>query len=101
MSPSRPIKIAIIGGGLAGAALANALLKHPHIDMHVFESASAFSERGAAVGMNINAQVALSEIGGAMADVVERAGGVVMTSSRVLLVIWTSTYYIWRDLVRC
>ena len=86
MSSTRPIEVAVIGGGLAGAALANALLKYSHINMNIFESASTFSERGAAVGMDVNAQLALSEIGGPLTNVVERAGGVVMTSSRVLVV---------------
>jgi salicylate hydroxylase len=86
MSSESPLKIAIIGGGLAGAVLANALLKQPHLSIHIFESAPEFSERGAAVGIAVNGQAALAEIGGPVADVVERAGGVVMSSSRMFMV---------------
>jgi salicylate hydroxylase len=86
MSSTQAIKIAIIGGGLAGATLANALLKHHHLEVHIFESAAAFSERGAAVGIAANAQAALAEIGGEVAGVIERAGGVTMTSSRLCMV---------------
>ncbi|KAF2792070.1 hypothetical protein K505DRAFT_418692 [Melanomma pulvis-pyrius CBS 109.77] len=85
MSSGQPIKIAISGGGLAGATLANALLKYPHLDMNIFESAPEFSERSAAVGIAANAQAALAEIGGVVADVIERAGGVTMTSSRLCM----------------
>ncbi|KAF1999562.1 FAD/NAD(P)-binding domain-containing protein [Amniculicola lignicola CBS 123094] len=85
MSSAEPIKVAIIGGGLAGATLANAILKHDHLDVNIFESASEFSERGAAVSLAANAQAALAEIGGEVADVVERAGGVVMSSSRLCM----------------
>lgn len=86
MSSDQSIKITIIGCGLAGATLANALLKYPHLDVNIFESAPEFSERGAAVGIAANAQAALAEIGGVVADVVERAGGVIMTSSRLCMV---------------
>jgi len=86
MSCTQPLKIAIIGGGVAGAVLANALLKHDHLQIDVFESAPEFSERGAAVGIAANGQTALAEIGGAVADVIERAGGVTMSSSRLVMV---------------
>lgn len=36
------IRIAISGGGLAGAALLLGLLKYPQLDVHVFESAKSF-----------------------------------------------------------
>ncbi|PVH94851.1 FAD/NAD(P)-binding domain-containing protein [Periconia macrospinosa] len=85
MSANGVIEVAIIGGGLAGAALANALLKHRHINVNIFESAPEFSERGAAVGIDLNAQGAFAEIGGAVTDVVERAGGVAMDSSRMVM----------------
>lgn len=80
------LKLAIIGGGLAGAVLVNALQKHKHISIDIFESAPEFSERGAAVGIATNGQTGLAEIGGAVADVLDRAGGVTMSSTRLVLV---------------
>lgn len=86
MSARPPLRIAIIGGGLAGATLATALLKYLHLTISIFESAPEFSERGAAVGIAANGQAALAEMGGPLSDVVERAGGVFMTSSRLCMV---------------
>ena len=51
--------IAVIGGGIAGLCLTLGLLKHPHIDVHVYESAPTFSEFGAGVEIGPNAQISL------------------------------------------
>lgn len=72
--------------GLAGAALANALVRVPQVDFHVFESAPTFSERGAAVGLAKNAQLALDQILPSGTDVLDKAGTVPMNSSRIILV---------------
>lgn len=37
-----PIRIAISGGGLAGATLLHGLLHYPQLDVHIFESADSF-----------------------------------------------------------
>lgn len=87
-----PIRIAIIGGGLAGATLANALVQIPQIQILVYESAPTFSERGAAVGLSANAQQALEHVFSNTGsqdtytkDLLSRAGAVPMNSSRVML----------------
>jgi salicylate hydroxylase len=50
-SHSKPLSLAIVGGGIAGLTLAIALLKHaPHISITLYESAAAFGEIGAGVG---------------------------------------------------
>lgn len=59
---SKKIWNAIIGGGLAGASVANALFQHPHLDVHVYESASEFWERGTAMGLSSNFQLALNHV---------------------------------------
>ncbi|KAI0197977.1 salicylate hydroxylase [Astrocystis sublimbata] len=84
---SNRFRVAIVGGGLAGATLANALLQLSQIEVHVFESAPEFSERGAAVGLAINAQMALNEIlsGPAAVALLDKAGGVATNTSRILL----------------
>ncbi|KAI6083364.1 salicylate hydroxylase [Hypoxylon rubiginosum] len=79
------IRIAIIGGGLAGASAANALFHLPHVDVHVFESAPEFSERGAAVGLSVNAQRALNAFIPPDKGVLQKAGAVAMNSSRIIL----------------
>lgn len=73
---SQSIRVAISGGGLAGATLLYGLLPHRHLDVHIFESASAFKEAGAAVGMTRNAQAALELISQTATECLERAGAV-------------------------
>ncbi|RYP69607.1 hypothetical protein DL770_008213 [Monosporascus sp. CRB-9-2] len=83
---SPPLRIAIIGGGLAGATLANALIQIPHIDIQIYESAPSFSERGAAVGLGTNAQQALEHVlPGRKDGLLKRAGAVPMNSSRTVV----------------
>ena len=80
------IRVAVVGGGLAGATLANALVQHSHLEVHVFESAPEFSERGAAIGLAGNAQQALGQVVPSVQELLDRAGAVTKNSSRVVLV---------------
>lgn len=77
------IRIAISGGGLAGATLLYALLPHPQLDVHIFESASAFKEAGAAVGMTCNAQAALELI--SATECLKRAGAVPQKAAQAMM----------------
>lgn len=85
MSQRPPVRVAISGGGLAGATLAHALLKHAHLDVHIFESAGAFREDGAAVGLALNALSALDLIGASAAACPVRAGAVDQKGVRFML----------------
>jgi salicylate hydroxylase len=85
-TPVRRLRIAITGGGLAGATLANALFDQSHLDIHIFESAPEFSERGAAVSLAVNAQRALAEITPTANEILYKAGAVPMNSTRVVIV---------------
>ncbi|KAF2152144.1 FAD/NAD(P)-binding domain-containing protein [Myriangium duriaei CBS 260.36] len=91
-----PIRVAIIGGGLGGLTLANALLHQPsaseHIDLdhsgfefHVYEAKPSFSERGAAVGLNSSAKKALKYCVPDARELLEKAGGVVMASTLMMI----------------
>ncbi|KAJ2996865.1 hypothetical protein NUW58_g833 [Xylaria curta] len=82
---SRPIRIAISGGGLAGASLMFALLQYPHLDVHIFESASAFREAGMAIGVTRNAQAALDLIGPRAPELLKLAGAVPMRGVRFMI----------------
>lgn len=105
------LRVAIIGGGLAGATLMNALLKYSHLSPEIFESAPEFSERGAAVGIAQNGQAALAEIAPELAGALDRAGAVVMSSSRVRMVSWDGEFRVmrrggtqlgqWESLMKC
>ncbi|XXG96085.1 hypothetical protein Hte_002363 [Hypoxylon texense] len=79
------LKIAIIGGGLAGVTLGNALIQHKHLDFHIYESAPEFSERGAAVGLATNAQRALSRVLPQADETLKRTGGIPMNSTRIMV----------------
>lgn len=83
--PQISIRVAISGGGLAGATLLHALAKHSHLDVHIFESASAFKERGAAVGISRNALSALDLIGRTATACLKRAGAVPQKGVRFML----------------
>ncbi|KAI0135360.1 FAD/NAD(P)-binding domain-containing protein [Daldinia grandis] len=82
---SQPIRIAISGGGLAGASLLQALLKFSHLDVHIFESAAAFKESGMAIGIARNALDALELIGPSATQCLQRAGAVPMREVRFML----------------
>ncbi|KAF3026646.1 hypothetical protein E8E14_014510 [Neopestalotiopsis sp. 37M] len=79
------IRIAVTGGGLAGASLVHALLQHSHLDVHIFESAAEFKEAGAAVGISRNALDALDLIGPSATQSLERAGAVPLKGVRFML----------------
>jgi salicylate hydroxylase len=59
----RPIRLAIVGGGIGGLCLALGLRKHPHIEVEIYEAAHQFSEIGAGIGVGKNAQRALELLG--------------------------------------
>ena len=83
MNPS--IRIAIIGGGLAGASLIHALIKFSHLDVHIFEAAPEFREAGMAIGIARNAQAALELIGPSARQCLDEAGAVPMRGVRYML----------------
>lgn len=63
MNGHKKINVAIIGGGMGGLCLAIGLLKHPHLNVQIYEAAHKFSEIGAGVAFGPNAQRALRLIG--------------------------------------
>lgn len=80
------MRIAIIGGGLAGVSLANLLIRNPRLEVEVYES-KEFSERGATVGLSRSALTALERILPAAVDtLVQKAGAVPTESIRVMVV---------------
>ncbi|KAI1104263.1 FAD/NAD(P)-binding domain-containing protein [Jackrogersella minutella] len=57
------VKVAIVGGGIAGLALAAGLVKKPHLDVHVYESVPAYKDIGAGLALHLNAIKAMALIG--------------------------------------
>jgi salicylate hydroxylase len=58
----RPLRVAIVGGGIGGVAAANALLQR-NIDVSVYEQASALTEVGAGVALQPNGIRMLRRLG--------------------------------------
>ncbi|KAK3675834.1 hypothetical protein LTR78_004475 [Recurvomyces mirabilis] len=57
------IKIAIVGGGIAGLALGAGLAKKSHIDYHIYESVPEYKDVGAGLALHMNAIKAMALIG--------------------------------------
>lgn len=62
MTKSKPLSIAIIGGGISGLCLAIGLLHHSQLRVSIFEASPAFTEIGAGLALGPNAQRALKLI---------------------------------------
>ncbi|MGC6371941.1 salicylate 1-monooxygenase [Pseudomonas sp. K2I15] len=61
--PHSVLQVGIVGGGIAGVALALDLCRHPHLDVTLFEAAAAFGEVGAGVSFGANAVRAIEGLG--------------------------------------
>ena len=55
ISPTHPMKVIIAGAGVGGLALANALSKHPNMDVTVIEKTSKFQRFGGPIQLASNA----------------------------------------------
>ncbi|MGY4494506.1 salicylate 1-monooxygenase [Pseudomonas sp. TE3610] len=62
-SPQSALRVSIVGGGIAGVALALDLCRHQHLDVQLFEAAPAFGEVGAGVSFGANAVKAIEGLG--------------------------------------
>lgn len=82
------IRITFIGRGVAGALIANSLLrKVPLVDVQVYESSPEFSECGLGIGLSQFALQALEQIIPSATDLLRsNAGAVEIGASRIVIV---------------
>ncbi len=59
---ARKLKIRVVGGGLAGAAVAGTLARLPDVDLRVYERADKVREAGALIGVMVSAMRSLSRM---------------------------------------
>jgi hypothetical protein len=60
-------------------------VRHPHLDVHIYESAPEFSERVASLGISGISQKALTEMSPDLIDVLHDAGAVPQNSNRFVV----------------
>jgi len=63
LEPGSKLKVAVVGGGIVGLSFAVYLSQLGKCDMYVFESARAFGEIGAGIGIGHNAMKVYQEMG--------------------------------------
>lgn len=73
---SPTIRVAILGGGLAGVAVLRGLLKLPHLVVDIYESRPVFRDEAPAVQLSPATQEALRLLDPALENCLDRAGGV-------------------------
>ncbi|KAI8947937.1 hypothetical protein F4801DRAFT_486781 [Xylaria longipes] len=59
----RKIEVAIVGGGIAGLALAAGLIKQQHLNVQVYEGVAKYSDVGAGLALHLNAIKAMALLG--------------------------------------
>ncbi|KAI1753358.1 hypothetical protein F4782DRAFT_91860 [Xylaria castorea] len=60
---TRKIEVAIVGGGIAGLALAAGLIKQQHLNVQVYEGVAQYSDVGAGLALHLNAIKAMGLLG--------------------------------------
>lgn len=72
------LEVAVAGGGIAGLTVAIALLRHPGVDVRIYERATEFKEIGASISLSPNGLRTLEKLGAENAisgDVCTRQSG--------------------------
>ncbi|KAI0457047.1 hypothetical protein F5B21DRAFT_501753 [Xylaria acuta] len=59
----RKIEVAIVGGGIAGLALAAGLVKQQHLNIQIYEGVAQYSDVGAGLALHLNAIKAMALLG--------------------------------------
>ncbi|OTA58929.1 FAD/NAD(P)-binding domain-containing protein [Hypoxylon sp. EC38] len=77
-SPST-IRVAIIGGGLAGATVLRGLLRYPHIAVDMYDSRPTFRDEGPGLAFTTKTQAVLAAIDPELEQCLDRAGAVLTT----------------------
>ncbi|RYO86788.1 hypothetical protein DL763_006578 [Monosporascus cannonballus] len=76
MGDTSKIRVAILGGDLAGILVLRGLLRYPHIVVDIYDSESSFSKEGLAFEFPYTVQKALYAIDPSLNQCLDRAGAV-------------------------
>ncbi|OTA96764.1 hypothetical protein M434DRAFT_392468 [Hypoxylon sp. CO27-5] len=76
---SSAIRVAIIGGGLAGATVLRGLLRYPHIAVDMYDSRPTFRDEGPGLDFTTKTQTVLAAIDPELVQCLDRAGAVLTT----------------------
>jgi 2-polyprenyl-6-methoxyphenol hydroxylase-like FAD-dependent oxidoreductase len=89
------VRIAVIGGGVAGAVMANFLLRKVALaDVQVYESAPELSGRGLGIGLSRFALQALEQVIPSAVDMLKSDAGAVKIGASRIAIVGTTLEYI-------
>ncbi|EPE27220.1 FAD/NAD(P)-binding protein [Glarea lozoyensis ATCC 20868] len=79
------VRIAVVGGELAGAILVRALMNCPNLDLQLYEAGAEFGEEDTAIEIGVAGEEALQTIGSELLSVLENAGASSLKSTRMVI----------------
>ena len=86
-----PIRVAIIGNGLASVCVAKGLKDNPRFQVEIFEGSDGSWVQGQAFGLGSNAQRALELLNPELRKALDDAGGTVLPrSAKIVLASFTA-----------
>jgi salicylate hydroxylase len=80
------VRIAVLGGGLAGAILVRALINCANLDIQLYEAGTEFGEEDTAIEIGVAGQKAAQAISPEVLSALEKAGALSLKCTRTVIV---------------